>query len=594
MLDLVRFEATAVEETVRAPRLVRFGTFEVDLQAGELRKSGLKLRLTGQPFQVLAILLERPGEVVPREELQKRLWLDTFVDVDHNLNTAINKIREVLGDSAESPRFVETLPRRGYRFIAPVEGTQSAVASADEPASGAGRGSQAPSWGGAVAAKTIAGSLGESQGPSAQIASESATGAGVTLEPRPKRRGVFALVAIALVAIVILYFRFAVPLPPPRVSGYAQVTNDGRAKAWPGVSYDRLVTDGSRLYYIESPFVSPILKQVSTLGGETSAISTPFLVGSIGDISPDRSSLLVPAFVGLEIEDDPLWVLALPAGTPRRLGELLGGGGTWSPDGQRMFFTNGHDLYVARADGTESKRLASLPGDPYWLSWSPDGSRLRLSVFNPNIGPRLWEVQADGSHPHPLLPGWNNTSTECCGSWTPDGKYFIFQSNHNGKEQIWAIPERVGLFRRARGEPTELTTGPLSYVSAVPSLDGKKLFAIGSQPRGELGRFNQKTQQFEPYLSGISADGVDFSKDGQWVTYVSYPEGSLWRSKADGSERLQLTFPPMQVILPRWSPDKKQIAFTAMLPGRPAQNYLVSANGRYLAAGSSRRADGGV
>src|ERR1043166_5609377 len=97
--------------------MIRFATFEVDLQTGELRKAGQKLKFSGQPFQVLAILLERPGEVVTREELQKRLWPDTFVDVDHNLNTAINKIREVLGDSAESPRFVETLPRRGYRFI---------------------------------------------------------------------------------------------------------------------------------------------------------------------------------------------------------------------------------------------------------------------------------------------------------------------------------------------------------------------------------------------------------------------------------------------------------------------------------------------
>ena len=118
---LAAFEANSVEKAVPSSRLVRFGTFEVDLPAGELRKSGVKLKLTGQPFQVLAILLERPGEVVTREELQKRLWPDTFVDVDHNLNTAINKIREVLGDSAESPRFVETLPRRGYRFIAPVE-----------------------------------------------------------------------------------------------------------------------------------------------------------------------------------------------------------------------------------------------------------------------------------------------------------------------------------------------------------------------------------------------------------------------------------------------------------------------------------------
>ena len=101
--------------------LVRFGTFEVDLRTGELRKAGTKLKLTGQPFEVLAILLENAGDIVTREELQKRLWPDTFVNVEHNLNIAINKIREALGDSAENPIFVQTLPRRGYRFIAPVD-----------------------------------------------------------------------------------------------------------------------------------------------------------------------------------------------------------------------------------------------------------------------------------------------------------------------------------------------------------------------------------------------------------------------------------------------------------------------------------------
>ena len=110
-----------MEKASQNGQVVRFATFEVDLRAGEVRKGGLRLKLGGQPFQVLAILLERPGELVTREELQKRLWADTFVDVDHNLNTAINKIREILGDSAENPRFVETLARRGYRFIARVD-----------------------------------------------------------------------------------------------------------------------------------------------------------------------------------------------------------------------------------------------------------------------------------------------------------------------------------------------------------------------------------------------------------------------------------------------------------------------------------------
>jgi DNA-binding winged helix-turn-helix (wHTH) protein len=104
-------------------RVARFGVFELDLTAGELRKSGVKLRLQGQPFQVLALLVERAGDVVTREELRQKLWpSDTFVDFDHSLNTAINKVREALGDSAASPRYVETLARRGYRLIAPVQG----------------------------------------------------------------------------------------------------------------------------------------------------------------------------------------------------------------------------------------------------------------------------------------------------------------------------------------------------------------------------------------------------------------------------------------------------------------------------------------
>jgi len=114
-------------------RPVRFGVFELDLSAGELRKNGAKLRLQGQPFQVLALLLERAGEVVTREELQQKLWpSDTFVDFDHSLNTAINKVREALGDSASSPRYVETLARRGYRFIAPVR--TEATPQSPEPA----------------------------------------------------------------------------------------------------------------------------------------------------------------------------------------------------------------------------------------------------------------------------------------------------------------------------------------------------------------------------------------------------------------------------------------------------------------------------
>src|ERR1700746_3090153 len=120
----------------QAPEVRRFGAFEIDLRSGELRKSGMRLRLSGQPFQILAALVDRPGEVVTREELNSKLWpTDTFVDFDHGLNNAVARIREVLDDSPETPRYVETIPRRGYRFIAPVShGHPAAVAPASQVA----------------------------------------------------------------------------------------------------------------------------------------------------------------------------------------------------------------------------------------------------------------------------------------------------------------------------------------------------------------------------------------------------------------------------------------------------------------------------
>lgn len=227
-----------------------------------------------------------------------------------------------------------------------------------------------------------------------------------------------------------------------------------------------MVTDGSRIYFVETPFVSSSLMQVSTLGGETSGIDVPFSVDGIGDISPDRSSLLMPSFSTQE-NLPVLWALPLPAGTPRRLGGLHGYNGTWSPDGQRILYADGHDLFVARTDGTESRKLASLSGFPWWLRWSPDGSRLRISVFDKEQGSdSLWEIQADGNHAHALLPDWNSPSQECCGNWTPDGRYFVFQSTQNGKTQIWAMAEKRGLLRKTRSEPTELTTGAVELFFA--------------------------------------------------------------------------------------------------------------------------------
>jgi len=139
-----------------------------------------------------------------------------------------------------------------------------------------------------------------------------------------------------------------------------------------------------------------------------------------------------------------------------------------------------------------------------------------------------------------------------------------------------------------------LASGPVSFWAPMPSKDGKRLFVLGTQARGELMRYDAKSRQFAPYLSGISASDVAFSKDGEWVCYVTFPLGILWRSKLDGSQKLQLTVPPMVAVLPRWSPDGKRIAFMGQMPAKSWKNYVVSADGgtpQQLIPGERNEAD---
>jgi len=382
-----------------------------------------------------------------------------------------------------------------------------------------------------------------------------------------------ALASVALIVAAGIAYLLTRSLPPPKVLGSVQITSDGRKKFPP------TFTDGSRLYFMTVAANGFALYQVSIAGGEAVAVSTAFFWASLAGVFPNGSELLVQSHEG-SIPEGPLWVVPALAGPRHRVGSLTSSDATWSPDGKTLVYSRDQELYLAKSDGTESRKLVSVAGTPSWPRWSPDGKKLRFAVQEPNSDSKsLWEVAADGTNLHSLLPGWNNPPAECCGSWTPDGRYFFFQSLRNGRSDIWAIRESDTFLQRQRQAPTQLTAGPLSFLGPVPSKDGKRLFVIGSQPRGELVRYDANSGQFVPYLSGISADGVAFSRDGQWVTYETFPEGSLWRSKVDGSDRLQLTFPPMTALLPRWSPDARQIAFQGKTAGEPWAMYVVSAEG---------------
>jgi Tol biopolymer transport system component len=206
---------------------------------------------------------------------------------------------------------------------------------------------------------------------------------------------------------------------------------------------------------------------------------------------------------------------------------------------------------------------------------------MRLSVREATgrRGSSLWEANIDGSHLHHMLNGWNNHVDVCCGSWTPDGKYFIFQSTQNGKSSHWAVRETGDALHKVSHEPVELTQGEMSAGSPLPSKDGKSVFFIGSVRRGEVMRYDQKTHSLEPFLRGFSAVGLDFSKDGQRMVWTSFPDRVLWQSKVDGSDKIQVTFPPMEADGGRWSPDGTRIAFSGHHPGKSEQLYLIPSGG---------------
>jgi Tol biopolymer transport system component len=327
---------------------------------------------------------------------------------------------------------------------------------------------------------------------------------------------------------------------------------------------------------------------VSAAGGDTLPISTPFPDPGVFDISPDHSRLLIGS-CPTSPEECRMYTFSVLGLSPQYMGNIRSPV-TWSPDGKNVVYVKANSLYVAKSDGTEARKVATVAAgaSPYyypggWPRWSPDGTRLRFTVSVQSSGPSLWEVSVDGRNLHALLPGWNNPAAECCGSWTPDGKYFLFQSSRGGTANIWAIREEDSVLRKASRKPVQLTTGPMSTLIPIPSNDGKKIFVVGAQVRGELVRYDTDSHQFTPYLSGISAMGVNFSRDGKWVTYTTYPEGVLWRSKVDGSERLQLTSPPLYSDQPRWSPDGTHIAFMGQQqPDGPFSVFVVLAAGGNL------------
>jgi len=528
--------------------LYRFGVFELEAHSGELRRNGIKLKLQDQPYQVLLKLLEHAGQTVTREQLRSALWsADTFVDFETGLNTTIKRLRETLGDSAENPAFIETIPKRGYRFIAPVTAPNS--------------GSE---------------SVAEKVGPE-----------------RVRLSTILKLGAVLILAQLLVSFGVrhwsAAPSMPARVLDFTQLTSDGQAKQ------GRLLSDGSRIYFSEVLPVGRIVAQVSTKGGETTTIPTTVSNPRPADISPDGTELLILSG-DISKKEEPyggaLWILPVAGGSARPVDNVVATDAVWGERAETILYCNGHDLYVVNRDGANRHTILTVSGDVESLRRSPNSQLLRFTMTTRAMGgtSSIWEVSANGAGLREVVPGLPG-SAACCGVWMAGNDDFLFQWTRAGRTDLWELPGNRRILRPA---PNRLTAGPMNVSEPTASGVPNEAFVVGNIPRAELVKFVPQTAELVPYLSGISAEGVETSRDGQWLAYTLFPGGTLWRSNIAGTERVQLTFPPMRAFLPRWSPDGKQIAFMGTAGGDHWTTYLIPAQGgvaRQMIPGNDETAD---
>ena len=520
-----------------------FGPFRFDREERILLRDSKPVPLAPKVTETLLLLVQNAGHLVDKDDLMKGVWPDVLVE-EGNLNKNIFVLRKVLGQWDGGLEYIETVPKRGYRFVAPI-----GVLAANPPES--------------TAASEISLPLipieGSQRAPRRLSASMWLT---------------FGLVTLTIGGALAVWSKPDNSLP--KIVGSKQVTNDGLPKTSGPVS------DGSRIYFSEFSSGRNILKEVGKAGGETEVIQTSVPDPVIEDFSPEDSQLLVQASKDQwNPEGSDFWLVPVPRGPARRMEGIVGRAGGWVPAlNGKFYFGKGKDLYVANHDGNNAYRIATAAGQVGAIRSLPDGSRLRFTVFD--LGKykySLWEVRLDGSGLHPVLPGWNAPPRECCGTWTPDGRYYFFRGVQHDIGYIWMMQERTGPFHKAASPPLQLTAGPISYANLAFGKEPDQLFAVGEQRRAELVAYDKRSGNFASFLDGVSAGELDFSRDGQWVAYVTYPDGLLWRSKLDGSERLQLTFPPVHAALVHWSPDGRRITFSEIQPGRPWKISLASRDG---------------
>lgn len=522
--------------------VVRFGAFEADLRTQELRKHGTRLRLPNQSFLVLAMLLERPGQLVTREELRERLWpADTFVEYDQGLNAAVNRLRDVLGDSAEKPRFIETLPRRGYRFVAALDlpGVKGAAPAEESPLA------------------------------SGLVPAARSSQAGV--DARSRRRRVLLVLAVGILALIgaLSYVMRDRPVPSRTVAEkIIRFTSLPGEEVAPAFSLD-----GSQIAFAwngESNSGGFDL-HVKTIGSERTLRLTNHPAKLISPAwSPDGTQI---AFARSAEDDSGIFLVPALGGSERKLASAVFWEDlaqiSWSPDGNLLAYSSadetGWHVFLLSLDTLKPRKLSPAPD--CWVigapAFSPEGKNLALMCTSSMAVYTIYTVPVSGGPPRLLasMQGYPKGLT-----WSADGARIIFSNDSGDGGELWQLTMDGNLTRLPFGEegskPAVASRGQrLAYARGWQTVDIWRIDLSASKPENSATKliFSTREQKVPQY-----------SPDGTKVVFESNRSGTheVWLADADGGNPVQLTsFNGPLTGGPSWCSDGRRIAFDSRASG---------------------------
>lgn len=527
--------------------LFEFGPFTLDAEDGSLKRNGESTPLARLAADVLVVMLEQPGRVVSRRELVSRVW-DAEVG-EGSLDYQIHVIRQAL--APEGNELVQNVRGRGFRFTGAVR-------------------------------RVSRQSLQIADGVTVAVRSEVLEQTARRAAPQAESTRVVpiaAAVALAVAGIGAIAVIRSAAAPSLRIVESRALTHDGP----PQLGY-AVLSDGRRLYYGRIQDARHLTVPIS--GGDSTIVfdvASEFRLTDPGSGS-DYLAIKSPPYEG----EGEVWVIPTGSGVPHRVGALTAIDAVWSPDRRRIaLVTISGRLKLADADGRNVVDVTvSREGGLAYPRWSPDSTRVRFTLSERRAGTlphaSLWEVGRAGGEARLAFPEWNEQLAACCGVWTPDGRHFVFEvTQRDMRTDLWmrSEPSGIDVWLGRRPAMTQLTAGPLSLSGPVVGPDSRTIFAVGALKQGELVRWDAAARMFVPFLPGVSGTWVSFSRDGQSLAYVGYPDRKLWRARSDGSERRELVSGEFELDGVAWSPDGRWISFRSRMAGRHMKVFLMPSTG---------------